>query len=84
MTFDPVIANSAINTIRFLAVDGVQKANSGHPGAPMGAAPMTYVLWNKFLRHNPGDPCLAGPRPFCPFRRPRLDAALQHVASDRL
>ncbi|HRX02218.1 MAG: transketolase [Anaerolineae bacterium] len=56
MTFDPVLANSAINTIRFLAVDGVQKANSGHPGAPMGAAPMTYVLWNKFLRHNPGDP----------------------------
>jgi transketolase len=45
-----------INTIRFLAVDAVQKANSGHPGTPMGAAPMAYVLWNKFLRHNPNDP----------------------------
>jgi transketolase len=45
-----------INTIRFLAVDGVQQANSGHPGLPMGAAPMAYVLWTKFLRHNPADP----------------------------
>ncbi|MFQ5996251.1 MAG: transketolase [Dehalococcoidales bacterium] len=45
-----------INTIRFLAVDAVQKANSGHPGAPMGAAPMAYVLWDRFLRHNPNDP----------------------------
>ncbi len=47
---------SCINTIRFLAVDAVQKANSGHPGAPMGAAPMAYVLWHRFLKHNPGDP----------------------------
>ena len=45
-----------INTIRFLAVDAVQKANSGHPGAPMGAAPMAYVLWDRFLKHNPADP----------------------------
>lgn len=45
-----------INTIRFLAVDGVQKANSGHPGLPMGAAPMAYVLWTRFLKHNPLDP----------------------------
>jgi transketolase len=45
-----------INTIRFLSVDGVQKANSGHPGLPMGAAAMSYVLWTKFLRHNPSDP----------------------------
>ncbi|MBE9521006.1 MAG: transketolase, partial [Proteobacteria bacterium] len=45
-----------INTIRFLAVDGVQKANSGHPGLPMGAAPMTYVLWTKFLQHSPRNP----------------------------
>ncbi|HEX79033.1 MAG TPA: transketolase, partial [Dehalococcoidia bacterium] len=44
-----------INTIRFLAVDAVQKANSGHPGAPMGAAPMAYVLWQHFLKHNPCD-----------------------------
>jgi transketolase len=45
-----------INTIRFLAVDAVQKANSGHPGLPMGAAPMAYVLWTRFLRHNPANP----------------------------
>ena len=45
-----------INTIRFLAVDMVQKANSGHPGAPMGMASMAYVLWHRFLKHNPGDP----------------------------
>jgi transketolase len=46
----------AINTIRFLSVDAVQKANSGHPGLPMGAAPMAYVLWTRFLRHNPANP----------------------------
>ncbi len=42
-----------INTIRFLSVDAVQKANSGHPGMPLDAAPMAYILWTKFLRHNP-------------------------------
>ncbi len=45
-----------INTIRFLSVDAVQKANSGHPGLPLGAAPMAYVLWTKFLEHNPANP----------------------------
>lgn len=45
-----------VNTIRFLAADAVQKANSGHPGAPMGAAAMAYVLWDRFLKHNPDDP----------------------------
>ena len=45
-----------INTLRFLAVDAVEKANSGHPGAPMGAAPMAYVLWDRFLKHNPNNP----------------------------
>ncbi len=45
-----------INTIRMLSVDGVQKANSGHPGLPMGAAPMAFVLWTRFLKHNPADP----------------------------
>jgi transketolase len=42
-----------VNTIRFLSVDMVERANSGHPGLPMGAAPMAYVLWTRFLRHNP-------------------------------
>ena len=46
----------AINTIRFLSVDAVQHANSGHPGMPLGAAPMAYVLWDRFLRHNPRNP----------------------------
>ena len=45
-----------IDTIRFLAVDAVEKAKSGHPGLPLGAAPMAYVLWTKFLRHDPQDP----------------------------
>ncbi len=45
-----------INTIRFLSVDAVQNANSGHPGMPMGAAPMGYLLWTRYLRHNPANP----------------------------
>jgi transketolase len=45
-----------VDTIRFLSVDAVQKANSGHPGLPLDAAPMAYVLWTRFLRHNPADP----------------------------
>jgi transketolase len=50
------IDQMAINTLRFLAIDAIQKANSGHPGAPMGAAPFAYVLWDRFLKHNPRDP----------------------------
>jgi transketolase len=46
----------SINTIRTLAMDAVQKANSGHPGMPMGMAPAAYVLWTKFMRHNPKNP----------------------------
>jgi transketolase len=46
----------AINTIRFLSIDSVNKANSGHPGLPMGAAPMAYVLYNEAMRHNPSNP----------------------------
>ena len=45
-----------VNTIRFLSVDMVQKADSGHPGLPLGAAPMAYVLWTRFLKYNPRDP----------------------------
>lgn len=50
------IANKAINTIRFLSVDAVQNANSGHPGLPMGGAVMAYTIWMKHLRHNPANP----------------------------
>jgi transketolase len=46
----------AIDTIRTLSIDGVQKANSGHPGAPMGMAPMAYTLWTRYLRHSPTQP----------------------------
>src|SRR5919206_27748 len=46
----------AINTIRTLSIDAVQKANSGHPGLPLGGAPMAYVLWTRFLKHNPRNP----------------------------
>lgn len=52
MTFDAV-DQLAVNTIRSLSMDMIQKANSGHPGLPMGAAPMAYVLWNQFLNVNP-------------------------------
>ena len=49
----------SINTIRTLAADAVQKANSGHPGMPMGTAPMAYTLWTRFLRFNPRNPAWA-------------------------
>ena len=53
---DAKLDDLCINTLRFLAVDAVEQAKSGHPGAPMGAAPMAYVLWDRFLNHNPADP----------------------------
>ncbi|XXM71791.1 transketolase [Lysinibacillus sphaericus] len=46
----------AINTIRTLSIDAIEKANSGHPGMPMGAAPMAYALWTRFMNHNPKNP----------------------------
>ncbi|NUM78843.1 transketolase, partial [candidate division KSB1 bacterium] len=56
MTTDSPLDLLCINTIRTLAIDGVQHANSGHPGLPMGAAAMAYVLWDRFLQHNPANP----------------------------
>ncbi len=50
------LAQQCVDTLRFLSVDMVEKANSGHPGLPLGAAPMAYVLWTKFLKHNPANP----------------------------
>ncbi len=50
----------SINTIRTLAIDAVQQANSGHPGAPMGLAPVVYSLWQRFLRYDPADPTQPG------------------------
>src|SRR5215213_3509674 len=52
----PELDQLCINTIRTLSLDAVQKANSGHPGLPLGAAPMAYVLWTRFLQHNPQNP----------------------------
>lgn len=50
------IDNLTINSIRVLSIEGVQKANSGHPGLPLGAAPMAYTLWAKNMKHNPKNP----------------------------
>ena len=52
----PELDQLCINTIRALAIDAVQKAESGHPGLPLGTAPLAYVLWTRFLRHNPKNP----------------------------
>lgn len=56
MNEDNNLDGICVNTIRMLAVDAVENAGSGHPGLPLGAAPMAYVLWDRFLRHNPGNP----------------------------
>src|SRR5436189_6461499 len=56
ITVSPELDRLCINTIRTLSLDAVQKAESGHPGLPLGAAPMAYVLWTRFLRHNPKNP----------------------------
>lgn len=53
---EQVLDELCINAIRILAMDAVQRANSGHPGLPLGAAPMAYVLWTRYLQHNPANP----------------------------
>jgi len=50
------LQNKSINAIRFLAIDGVEKANSGHPGLPMGCAPMSYVIFREMMKFNPKNP----------------------------
>ena len=56
MSAQATLEKMCINTIRFLAVDAVEKAKSGHPGLPMGAAAAAYTLWTRHLKHNPADP----------------------------
>jgi transketolase len=56
----PDLQTRSINALRFLSADGVQKANSGHPGLPMGGATMAYTIWTRHLRHNPRNPKWAG------------------------
>ena len=53
---NPTLDSLCINTIRGLSIDAVQKANSGHPGLPLGAAPMAYALWSRHLKHSPKNP----------------------------
>ncbi|HXW01173.1 MAG TPA: transketolase, partial [Anaerolineae bacterium] len=53
---DAALDQLCVNTIRTLSIDAVQKANSGHPGMPMGMADAAYVLWTQFLQHNPRNP----------------------------
>ena len=56
MNTSATVDTLCINTLRTLSIDAVQKADSGHPGLPLGAAPMAYVLWQRHLKHNPADP----------------------------
>ena len=75
------LEKECINTIRFLAVDGVQKANSGHPGMPMEASELAYVLWTRTMNYNPMNPEWPNRDRFNPFRRTRLHASLCHASS---
>ena len=54
--YSGTIDDMCINTIRTLAIDAIEAAKSGHPGAPMGLAPAAYVLWTRFLKHHPRKP----------------------------
>jgi len=56
MTATNTSAKQLANAVRFLAIDAVEKAKSGHPGAPMGMADIAEVLWRHYLKHNPGNP----------------------------
>ena len=53
------IEKKTVDAIRILSAEGVQRANSGHPGLPMGSAPLAYALWTKHLKHNPQNPAFA-------------------------
>jgi transketolase len=55
----PELERLAINTIKFLAIDAIEQANSGHPGLPMGAADYAFILWSRYLKHDPRDPSWA-------------------------
>ena len=60
MTLPSPLRREISTTIRMLAIDGVQRANSGHPGAPMGLADLAFLLWDEFLRFDPQDPAWPG------------------------
>jgi transketolase len=71
-----------VNTIRTLAMDAVQQANSGHPGTPMALAPVVYCLWQRFLRFDPSHPIWPNRDRFVLSARPCFHAALCHAAFD--
>jgi len=73
-----------VNSLRVLAIDAIQKANSGHPGTPMGMAPAAFVLWTRLLRHNPKNPNWYGRDRFHFVRGPRLDAAVRASVFERM
>ena len=74
----------SIDTIRTLAIDAVEKAKSGHPGMPMGAAPMGYQLFAKTHEAQSVEPDMDQPRPFRTVRRSRFDASVQLASPLRL
>ena len=74
----------SIDTIRTLAMDGVQKANAGHPGTAMALAPLAYLLYRRRDAPQPGEPGLAEPRPVHPLRRPRLHPPVRRAPPLRL
>ena len=74
----------AITTLRFLAADAVQAANSGHPGLPLGAAPAAWVLWSRHLRHDPADPRWPDRDRFVLVGRSRFGAVVRVAACFRL
>ena len=81
---ETTLEDLCINTIRILSADAVQNANSGHPGMPMGAAAMAYTLWTRVPEAQSEGSALVRSRSIRAFCRPRLDAAVQPAASDRL
>ena len=74
----------SINTLRLLAVDQVEKAKNGHPGAPLGCAPIAYLLFHKHMKFDPSDPLWSGPGSLCVVERPCVCAVVRGTAPDRL
>ena len=79
-----LITEQAINTLRFLSADGVQQANSGHPGLPMGTAAIACTIWTRHLHFNPDDPKSAKSGSICFIRRTWIHAVVQLVAFNRI
>ena len=74
----------SINALRFLAVDAVEKAKSGHPGAPLGDSPTMYLLFHEFMRHNPAQCQVEQSRPLCALQRACVGDALRGASPDWL